>query len=73
MTIEHVLIIPDEHHFHVSLPEKRLLTVKVTGEGIIMDAFQGDVLCQNHPRPNDLALIGTDGRTFDEWYEEVTS
>jgi hypothetical protein len=73
MTIEHVLKLPDEHQFYISLPERRLLTLKVTGEGIIMDAFQGDVLCQNYPRPNDSALIGTDGRTYDEWYEEVTS
>jgi hypothetical protein len=46
------------HVYEVELAEKTTLTVKITGEGIIVDTFDGEGV------PN-----GTWARTYDELYE----
>ena len=45
---------------HHQLGEDRSLGVQETDEGVIIDAFLGG------------ELVGTIGRTFEEWWEAIT-
>lgn len=44
----------------VELPDGRSLIVHVTHEGVIIDAYAGG------------ELVGSHGRTFDEWHEALS-